>query len=278
VEQARRAGAGEKGALREVERPGIAEIAQLSAALASMARTLELRGDYIRSFASHVSHEFKTPLTTIRGSVELLDDHEATMTGDERKQFHARIAQAGERLEHLVQRLIDLAKADVARPEGGSCEALAVAQSVAARLRENGLAVEVEGEARTIAMAEPVLDGILATLLDNSRTHGGASAMASIHVASEGGDVVIDVADSGPGISAANAAKLFTPFFTTARERGGSGLGLVIARSLAEAHGGTLELTATGPGPVFRMRCPSAAGKRPPRAAVRAQADVASRR
>jgi signal transduction histidine kinase len=255
IEQARRAEAGEKGALKPIERPGVAEIARLSEALASMARTLEERGDYIRTFAGHVSHEFKTPLTSIRGAVELLEEHATTMTEEERARFLRNIAQAGARLEHLVQRLIEFAKADVAKPAGGACDAHAVATSIAARLRETGLPVQVEGAPATIAMEEPVLDGILVSLLENARTHGGDGVMTSIHVGVEGDEVVIDVADSGPGVSPANAAKLFTPFFTTAREKGGSGLGLAIARALVVAHGGSLELLATGPGPVFRVRC-----------------------
>ena len=255
MDQARRAEAGEKGALREIAGPGVAEVAELSGALASMARTLEERGDYIRTFAGHVSHEFKTPLTSIRGAVELLEDHAATMTEEERARFLRNVAQAGERLEHLVQRLIEFARADVAKPGGGASDALVVAQSVAARLRETGLPVQVEGAPATIAMEEPVLDGILVSLLENSRTHGGFGVMTSIHVGVEAGEVVLDVADSGPGVSPANAGKLFTPFFTTARERGGSGLGLAIARALVGAHGGTLELRTTGPGPVFRLRC-----------------------
>ncbi|MFN7965381.1 MAG: HAMP domain-containing sensor histidine kinase [Acidobacteriota bacterium] len=260
VEQARRAEAGEKGAVREVDRPGIAEIAQLSAGLASMARTLEQRGDYIRSFADHVSHEFKTPLTTIRGAMELLHDHNATMTEDERSRFLGSVSQAGARLEHLVQRLIDFAHADVAKPGGGSCNARVVADSVAARLRETGLSVEVEGPSVSIAMEEPVLDGVLTSLLENSRTHGGNAVETSVQIVVDDNFVVIDVADTGSGVSHANAAKLFTPFFTTARERGGSGLGLAIARSLVEAHGGSLELVAPGPGPVFRIRCRRAGG------------------
>ncbi|HEX6851415.1 MAG TPA: ATP-binding protein [Candidatus Polarisedimenticolaceae bacterium] len=259
MEQARRAEAGEKGALKAIARPGVAEIAQLSSALASMAKTLEERGEYIRTFAGHVSHEFKTPLTAIRGAVELLEDHAATMSEEERARFLRSIAHSGARLEHLVQRLLEFAKADVARPGGGACEAYAVATSVAARLRETGLPVEVEGSQASIAMEEPILDGILASLLENARTHGGPGVMTSIHVAAERGDVVIDVADSGPGVSAANAEKLFTPFFTTARDRGGSGLGLAISRALVVAHGGSLELLATGPGPVFRVRCRRAA-------------------
>jgi len=64
------------------------------------------------------------------------------------------------------------------------------------------------------------------------------------------------VADDGPGISQANQPRIFTPFFTTARERGGTGLGLSIARSLLEAHGGSIELLGGGTGAVFRVVLP----------------------
>lgn len=254
MRQARRAEAGERGALQEIARPGIAEIAELSSALASMARVLETRGAYIRTFAGHVSHEFKTPLTTIRGAVELLLDHEAAMTPEQRRDFIARIAESGRRLEHLVGRLLDLARADVAKPTGGSSDALAVSRSVAARFTETGFPVAVTGAGAAIAIDEPVLDGILSSLLDNSRFHG--AGRGSIALTREDGSVVLGVSDDGPGITEANAAKLFTPFFTTARERGGSGLGLAIARALVEAHGGTLELVAPGPAPVFRVIFP----------------------
>ena len=257
IGQARRAEAGERGALQEIARPGIAEIAELSAALASMAGSLERRGAYIRTFAGHVSHEFKTPLTTIRGAVELLQDHEAAMTPAQRRDFIARIAESGRRLEHLVARLLDLARADVARPTGGSCDALAVSRSVAVRSTEIGFPVTVAGrDAAAVPMDEAILDGVLASLIENSRLHGAHHA--SIVVAPQDGSVLLEVADDGPGIGEANATKLFTPFFTTARERGGSGLGLVIARALVEAHGGTLELVAPGPTPVFRIRLSSA--------------------
>ena len=255
--QARRAEAGERGALQAIARPGIAEIAELSAALASMAGALERRGAYIRTFAGHVSHEFKTPLTTIRGAVELLEDHGAAMTPEQRRDFIARIAESGRRLEHLVARLLDLARADVARPTGGSCDALAVSRSVALRLTEIGFPVTVSGpDPATVPMDAAVLDGVLSSLIENSRLHGAHKG--SITVAREDGSVVLEVGDDGPGITEANAAKLFTPFFTTARERGGSGLGLVIARALVEANGGTLALVAPGPAPVFRIRLSSA--------------------
>src|SRR5262249_13958075 len=67
--------------------PATYEVARLSTAIDEMARTLEERAGYIRTFASHVSHEFKSPLTTIRGTVELLRDHMDEMSPSERERF-----------------------------------------------------------------------------------------------------------------------------------------------------------------------------------------------
>jgi len=169
------------------------------------------------------------------------------MSPDERRAFVERISESGRRLEHLVARLLDLARADVAKPTGGTCDALAVARSVATRFEEQGFPVTATGAPVTIAMDEAVLDGVLTSLLDNSRLHGAGRGVVRVS------PTAIEVEDDGPGLSEANAKRLFTPFFTTARDRGGSGLGLVIARALVEAHGGTLELRSPGPRPVFRM-------------------------
>jgi signal transduction histidine kinase len=97
---------------------GTREIAELSHSLVTMAETLEARADYIRGFAAEVSHEFKTPLAAMRGTVELLQEHLATMTEAERRSFLANLAEDVTRLDRLVRRLLDLARADVMRRSG----------------------------------------------------------------------------------------------------------------------------------------------------------------
>lgn len=258
VREARRVESGEATAVGAIERPGVAEIADLASAVSGMAGALARRSDYIRTFASHVSHEFKTPLTTIRGAVDLLQDDAESVPRGERELLVERIAGAERRLERLVRRLLELARADVLRPEGETCDATRVARSVVGRARESGSCVELEGDAvpRSVAMAQGILDGVITALLDNARMHGGDRVTVVVSVAERAGRVEIEVADDGPGISDANRERLFTPFFTTARERGGSGLGLVIARRLVEAHGGTLEAPPGERGARFLVRLP----------------------
>src|SRR5439155_39005 len=130
-----RAARGEQGAVAPLARPITREVARLSEAVATMARTLEERADYIRTFASQVSHEFKAPLTAIQGAVELLRDHAATMSAEERDRFLENLAADAQRLERLVRRLLELARAYVAEAGHERADLAAVLAAIAERHR-----------------------------------------------------------------------------------------------------------------------------------------------
>ncbi|WP_051141078.1 sensor histidine kinase [Azospirillum brasilense] len=218
---AKRTADGERGVMTPVQRPVVRKVAELSEALTRMAATLEQRADYIRDFAAHVSHEFKTPLTTIRGTVELLRDHLDTMSAGERERFLANMDAEAERLSRLVRRLLDLARADVMRvTEAVVTDAVPLAARLAAR---HGAKATLP-PFLPVAMGLEALESVLANLIEN-------------------------------------AGRIFTPFFTTARGRGGTGLGLAIARGLVEAHGGTIALLPSERGALFEVRlCRPGAG------------------
>jgi signal transduction histidine kinase len=260
IEQADRVARGERVSLGEPPALGTAEMARLSEAIAAMAATLQDRADYIRTFASHVSHEFKTPLTTIRGTVELLEDHLDTMSREERARFLGIAQEAAARLDRLVGRLLELARADVLSPGDDRTSVPEVLERLERERRDAGLRVACmcEGGVTTVRMSADTLDSILESLLDNARLHGGESVEVTVTAWREDApsEVVIEVADNGPGISEANAARLFTPFFTTARDRGGSGLGLAIVRALLGAHGGSIVLEPSKRGARFVVRIP----------------------
>ncbi|HYC02186.1 MAG TPA: HAMP domain-containing sensor histidine kinase [Azospirillaceae bacterium] len=259
TDQAKRAARGERGAMAHPAPAAVREVAELAAALSTMAGTLERRADYIRDFAAHVSHEFKTPLTTIRGTVELLRDHLDEMGGEERARFLGHLDQEAERLSRLVRRLLELARADVARP-AGTADAGAVLEALAARHRAAGLAVTLDiSDPGPFPMAEEALEAVAGHLLDNAARHAGAGAHVTLLLRREGGEAVLTVADDGPGIAAADRERVFAPFFTTARASGGTGLGLAIVRSLVAAHGGTVALLDRPgtPGAAFEVRLPS---------------------
>ena len=258
VEVAERVARGERGAASTIPEPGTREMADLSRAIAGMARSLEQRADSIRTFASHVSHEFKTPLSTIRGTTELLRDHLTTMSPEERERFLSILDETAERMERLVRRLLDLARADVAEPGEKNAVVKEALEEAAEDARAAGLPVEViiSADVARVRMGRETLKEVLGNLLDNARVHGGPEVRARMHAHLDTSAsppwVEISVADNGAGISAANAGRIFTPFFTTARDRGGSGLGLSIVRTLLEAHGGSIRLRPTREGPAGR--------------------------
>lgn len=262
IEQARRAARGEANALTPLAHAGTREIAELSVTLAGMARTLEERARYIRDFAAHVSHEFKTPLTSIRGTVELMRDHGQDMEPAERERFLALLESDAERLERLVRRLLELARADMASgPAHGARTTLRpVLDGLAQRYGERGLVVTIDApDAIAVTLPAETLDSILASLLDNVRQHAGSGAQALLRAQPLRGEVHIEVADDGTGISANHAARVFEPFFTTARGAGNTGLGLSIVRSLLQAHGGRIALKPAARGSCFEIVLPAAA-------------------
>ena len=263
VQQARRAGAGETGAVQPLVRPVTREIAELSQAVSSMAQHLEQRADYIRAFAAHVSHEFKTPLAAMRGALELLRDHAETMTVAERERFLGNLDQDAARLERLVRRLLELARADVLQASvSDRAELAAVVRRMAERYAAPGFTVIVPEPlpGLEVAISEDALESILSNLLDNARQHGADTL--TLHCSSRAALACIEISDNGPGISAANAARVFEPFFTTARARGGTGLGLAVVRALLKAYRGRIELLGGGPGTRLRIELPLASSSR----------------
>ncbi|MDP3859346.1 MAG: histidine kinase dimerization/phospho-acceptor domain-containing protein [Stagnimonas sp.] len=233
---------------------GLAEFAQLGDSVSQMAETLQARAGYIRDFAAHVSHEFKTPLAGILATTELLREH-ADMGEEQRQRFVLLIESEAARLSRLTQRLLELARAETAEA-GGRCDAVVVLHSLAQRHRELGHRLRLGELPETLELLLPaeVLDASLGTLLDNAYGHGGPEVAVELRLWLEGDAACIEVVNDGPGISPGNAERLFTPFFTTGRDRGHTGLGLCIARALLRAHAGELWLESARP-VRFRLRC-----------------------
>ena len=260
IAQSERVAAGEKGAAEVLEKPGTLEIAQLSEALSEMAKTLEERSDYIRTFASSVSHGFKTPLTSIQGSVELLKDHLDEMSPEELEKFLTIVSTDAERLERLVNRLHDLARAEVLRPGDETARVNEVIDQIADRFRTAGTEVTVRhGESvTTVRMAPETLETTISTLFENTCQHGGDDVTIAVSTTCNKTDAVewveILVEDTGKGVSTGNANRIFSPFFTTAQNTERTGLGLPIIASLIRAHRGTIELVHSEKGAAFLIR------------------------
>jgi signal transduction histidine kinase len=225
--------------------------------IVTMARTLEARADYVRDLALGISHEFKTPLTGIRGGAELLRDHLDEMSAEERRKFLSNILADTERLERLVRRILELARADSLAPRGDeSCDLAQAINEMAAEARRKGQRVSVTEmpAALPASIDRASFDIVLSNLLENALQHGGNGVSVAVSGRAEAGEAIVDIHDDGVGVSSGNAARIFDRFFTTARDAGGTGLGLAIARQRVAAFGGELALVPSERGAAFQMR------------------------
>ena len=257
---ARRVARGEIHAVEPLPLPMTREAKSLSESIVTMARTLEARADYVRDLALGISHEFKTPLTGIRGGAELLRDHLDEMSADERRKFLSNILADTERLERLVRRILELARADSLAPRGHeSCDLAQATNEMVAEARRQGQRVTVaEMPAALPAIIDRAsFDIVLSNLLENAQQHGSKGVSVVVSGRVEAGEAIVDVHDNGVGVSSGNAARIFDRFFTTARDAGGTGLGLAIARQRAQAFGGELALAPSVRGAAFQIRLKS---------------------
>jgi len=245
---------GGKAAIRPLESYGTREIAVLSQSFLDLAGKLVDRTEYISSFAAHVSHELKSPLTAIRGAAELLrdDDVERPMTKAERLHFLDNIVTDAIRLDALLQRLRELAQAESSVAEGSSVE------DIIFSLREQFPALNISSREDTnisIGLPREAAGIVFANLAENALQHG--ATLLELAVSSGARTAVILVRDDGSGISETNRERIFQPFFSTRREQGGTGMGLGIVRAMLGAHGGTIRLLQTsGAGADFEIIIP----------------------
>ena len=254
----------------------VVEIETLYADFRAMAAGIAERSRYLRDFAASLSHEFKTPLSGITGGIELLEDHGASMEPAERQRFLSNMRGDADRLSRLVRRLMDLARADMAMPDGSArCDGAAVLASIADGYRGGGFDVQLALSSAPpatpimLAIDGETLAAIATILVENARQAGAQRLVITSKKlgtnGEDGGHQALSFTDDGDGIAPADAARIFDTFFTSRREQGGTGLGLAIARSLAEASGGALALgdaggTASHRGATFVLTVPVASG------------------
>lgn len=258
--QAERIASGQ-GQIGPIAHPVTREVEILSRTLAQMAAAVAHRSHYIRSFATHVSHEFKTPLTAIQGAIELIGEHGATMPAETRERFLTNIRGDTDRLRRLTERLLELAHADVLVGSGESCAVAPLLERLQSAYA-GALLVErrAPGDAPDrLAIAPDIAETVFGNLLENSRQHGAGRVTITLDAASAGDTLILSFEDDGTGISPGNAENLFQPFFTTRRGAGGTGLGLAITRSLLAAYGGRIRHQPTRSGACFRIEIPAVA-------------------
>ena len=241
----------------------------LNAMLAEIERAFAERvaaEERLRRFVADASHELRTPVTSIRGYAELFRRGAGDRPADLANAMR-RIEQEGERMGELVEELLLLARLDeglVLEREPVDLSAVVDAAVDAVRAAEPGRPVDVDSERGLIVLgAESRLRQVVDNLLANARLHTPAGTPVDVRLAAQGEEVVLEVADAGPGVPPEEAEQIFERFYRTDRSRtrsqGGVGLGLAIVRSVVEAHAGRVSYRPRpGGGSVFRVVLPAA--------------------
>ncbi len=256
IEQARCVLRGDRNVKATVNHLVTYEMHQLSTAVNQMAQILAQRADYLRDFAAHVTHAFKSPLTAIQGSIELLQDHLVKMTVSERDRFLKNMHEDTQYLTKLVNSLLELARADTVEPHLACTSLLPVLAKCQEQYSPQGLSVLLDNFVSIdvqVLIDTTVLESILNSLLGNARQHGAKLMRITSRYNKDKSKIVLVFEDDGEGIPKENHLKIFEPFFTTLKGNGGTGLGLAVARSLLRAHHGDIYLVSGTPGATFAV-------------------------
>ena len=225
----------------------------------------------MRRFIADASHELRTPLTTIKGFAELYRQGALADPG----MFMNRIEREANRMSLLVEDLLMLARLDAQRPLDRrpvdllalASDAVHNARAVDAAQRPDGpprpIDIEIRSGAGTLEISgdEARLRQVLGNLVNNALIHTPHEAAVTVRLTPGPEEVLVEVADAGPGLPPGEAERLFERFYradaSRTRDTGGTGLGLSIVQALVTAHGGRVGVTsAPGEGTTFAVNLP----------------------
>jgi len=247
-----------------VDIKGIYELVELSDSFNKMALELSsietLRSDFINNF----SHEFKTPIVSVRGFAKLLKS--GNLTEEEKQEYLDIIITESERLAQLSTNVLDLSK----------YETIEIITDKAPfrldeQIRRAVVMMEPKWSAKDISihidMEEVIFDGnedltqqIWLNLIDNSIKHSNNGDMIQIHLSRSSGCIKFSIKDDGEGMGESTKARIFDKFYQgdTSHTKTGNGLGLAIVKRITEIHNGSIEVQSEiGKGSVFTLILPS---------------------
>jgi two-component system, OmpR family, phosphate regulon sensor histidine kinase PhoR len=220
-----------------------------------------------RDFVANVSHELKTPITSIKGFVETLLEGGAISDPEHAEQFLHIIGRQADRLGAIIEDLLSLSRIEQEAEQGkihlvgGRIKGIlkAALQVCSTRAKEKQVAVNLSCPEDLRARANaPLLEQALVNLIDNAVKYSEPGSSIQVEAAKDDGQVEIKVTDQGAGIPREHLPRLFERFYrvdaSRSRKMGGTGLGLAIVKHIAQAHGGKVEVDSTpGQGSTFSL-------------------------
>jgi two-component system sensor histidine kinase HydH len=207
--------------------------------------------------AANVAHEVRTPLTVLKTSAQLLEDPK--LPAAEQRRLASTVAAEVDRLNRVVTNLVDLARPRTVEYQTASVvdivgRAVSFFQPVAAKLGVTVIPPFSDAELRARCSVDQLYQ-VLLNVIHNALQAMGGPGRLTIRCEAENEWILVEVADTGPGIPAEVLPRLFSPFCTTKSD--GTGLGLAISKRIIEEHGGTIVAqNAPGDGARFQIRLP----------------------
>ena len=239
------------------------ELGQLAAAFDDMQAQLARLDRARKQFIASASHELRTPIFSLGGFLELLADEE--LDDETRRQFLEQIRGQVERMRNLATELLDLSRLESGalelRPEptdvGQLAREVASEFTPAAQRHRADVELELDGEPIELECDPERVAQVLRILLDNALVHTPQGTGVRVSAARANGHVRLEVSDRGLGIKRQNMPHIFEPFFTSNDEAQGAGLGLAIARELAERMHGELSVRSVPGRTTFSLELPT---------------------
>jgi two-component system sensor histidine kinase KdpD len=215
---------------------------------------------------SSVTHDFRTPLASIKAGVTSLLDESVEHDPTQEQELLTTILEETDRLNRLVGNILDLARIRAGaltpvRHEAGLDEiAEVVVARLAPRLEGVRIVLEIAEDVPSVAVDEMQLDQVMTNLLENAARHSPAAGEIRLCVEPAGDRVAVRVTDAGPGVPVEDRERIFEAFYrgTSIPDSPGTGLGLAIANAIVTAHGGRIwvEDAPSGGGAVFAFEIP----------------------
>jgi two-component system sensor histidine kinase KdpD len=225
----------------------------------ALRRSEQLKTTLLRT----VSHDFRTPLATIKANASSMREPRLAFSTEDRAELLAGIEEESDRLTRLIENLLEASQleAGAITPEKSPQDVREIIEAVVARIEKYGesprIDVSIPDDLPLVPCDYVHIDHVLTNLLENAIRHTPPGTPIQVQTSVDRDYVHIAVTDKGPGISQSDAERIFRTFERANNSGRGSGLGLPIARGLVEAHGGHLWLEdVPGGGSRFVFRLP----------------------
>ena len=222
-----------------------------------------------RDFVANVSHELKTPVTSIKGFAETLEDG-ALEDPEAARRFVHIIAGQADRLNSIIEDLLALSTLEqsgdsplLALEEADLCDVVAIALEVCGS-KAAAKHIELREHCRGHLLARvspPLLEQAVVNLVDNAIKYSAEGSPVDVSLNVDGDEIVVSVSDQGQGVAREHLPRLFERFYRVdkarSRDMGGTGLGLAIVKHIAQIHGGRVSVDSiVGRGSTFRVHLP----------------------